>query len=75
MSKKTKHSLLLLLAALIWGLAFVSQSKGMDYMKPLTFNGVRSLIGAFSLLLFILVTGRYGEFYTSDAGYQSGHRP
>ncbi|MBS7239593.1 MAG: DMT family transporter [Acetatifactor sp.] len=59
MSKKTKHSLLLLLAALIWGLAFVSQSKGMDYMKPLTFNGVRSLIGAFSLLLFILVTGRY----------------
>ena len=23
---------------------------------------------------YILVTGRYGEFYTSDAGYQSCHR-
>lgn len=59
MSKRTKHSLLLLLAAVIWGLAFVSQSKGMDYMRPLTFNGVRSLIGAASLLFFILATGRY----------------
>ena len=36
------YSLLLLTAAFIWGMAFVSQSKGMDYMGPLTFNGVRS---------------------------------
>ncbi len=49
------HSLLLLLTAFIWGMAFVSQSKGMDYMHPLTFNGVRSLIGAFSLLIFIIL--------------------
>lgn len=58
MNKSTKagHSLLLLMAAFIWGLAFVSQSKGMDYMHPLTFNGVRSLIGALVLLIFILVT-------------------
>lgn len=48
------HSLLLLLTAFIWGMAFVSQSKGMEYMGPLTFNGVRSLIGAFVLALFIL---------------------
>lgn len=52
------YSLLLLLAAFIWGMAFVSQSKGMDYMGPLTFNGVRSLIGAFVLALYILLTGR-----------------
>lgn len=51
-------SFLLLLAALIWGMAFVSQSKGMDYMGPLTFNGVRSLIGALVLALYILLTGR-----------------
>lgn len=49
------HSLLLLLAAFIWGLAFVSQSKGMDYMGPLTFNGVRSVIGAFVLTLYLLI--------------------
>lgn len=55
-STKAGHSLLLLLAAFIWGLAFVSQSKGMDYMHPLTFNGIRSLIGAFVLLIYIVIS-------------------
>lgn len=54
----TRNSFLLFLTACIWGMAFVSQSKGMDYMDPFTFNGVRSLIGAFVLLIYILVTGR-----------------
>ena len=45
--------MLLLLAAFIWGMAFVSQSKGMDYMGPLTFNGMRSLIGAFVLAVYL----------------------
>lgn len=45
------YSLLLLTAAFIWGMAFVSQSKGMDYMGPLTFNGIRSLIGALVLVV------------------------
>lgn len=51
--KRAGHGLLLFLAASIWGMAFVSQSKGMEYMHPLTFNGVRALIGAFVLLLYI----------------------
>lgn len=58
MSMKTRHSLLLLLAALIWGMAFVSQTKGMEYMGPLTFNGVRSLIGAAVLFVYLIVTRR-----------------
>ena len=41
-----KNSFLLLLTAAIWGFAFVAQSVGMDYVKPFTFNGVRSAIGA-----------------------------
>lgn len=57
-NKKLGHSLLLLLAAFIWGMAFVSQSKGMDYMGPLTFNGVRSLIGAVVLLIYTLIRDR-----------------
>ena len=57
-NRKIGHSMLLLLAAFIWGLAFVSQSKGMDYIGPLTFNGVRSLIGAFVLLFYILIRRR-----------------
>lgn len=56
--EKTGHSLLLLLAAFIWGMAFVSQSKGMDYMGPLTFNGVRSLIGAFVLVVYLGIRRR-----------------
>lgn len=57
-NRRLGHSLLLLLTAFIWGMAFVSQSKGMEYMGPLTFNGVRSLIGASALALFILARGR-----------------
>ena len=45
-----KHSLLLLLTALIWGVAFVSQKAGMDYVGPFTFNGVRSFLGSLVLL-------------------------
>lgn len=52
----TRNSFLLFLTACIWGLAFVSQSKGMDYMHPLTFNGVRSLIGAFSLFIYLIIS-------------------
>lgn len=55
-NNKTRNSLLLFLTACIWGMAFVSQSKGMDYMHPFTFNGVRALIGSFVLLVYILVT-------------------
>ena len=53
-----RNSFLLFLTACIWGLAFVSQSKGMEYMDPFTFNGVRSLIGAASLLVFIIVRNK-----------------
>lgn len=40
---------LLFLAALIWGVAFVAQSVGMDYVGPFTFNGCRFLIGGLVL--------------------------
>lgn len=45
-----KQSLILLLTATIWGVAFVSQSVGMDYVGPFTFNAIRSLIGAAVLI-------------------------
>lgn len=45
-----RNSLLLLLTASIWGVAFVAQSVGMDYVEPLTFNCVRSLLGGSVLL-------------------------
>lgn len=49
-----KYRLLLLLAALIWGFAFVAQVVGMDSMGPFTFNGVRLLIGSLALTPLLL---------------------
>ena len=48
-----KSNLLLLLAAAIWGFAFVAQRVGMDFVGPFTFNGVRFILGAVSLLPLI----------------------
>lgn len=58
MNKKVQGSLMLLLTALIWGTAFVAQSAGMDHMGPLTYNGVRMLIGGIVLLPVILISDR-----------------
>lgn len=53
-----RQSLLLVLTATIWGVAFVAQSVGMDYVQPFTFNAVRNLIGAAVLVPVILVLDR-----------------
>lgn len=53
-----KNSLLLLLTATIWGVAFVAQSVGMDYVGGFTFNMDRSLIGSAVLLPVIWFMGR-----------------
>lgn len=45
-----RQSLLLLLTATIWGVAFVAQSVGMEYIGPFTFNAVRNAIGAVVLI-------------------------
>ncbi len=55
MDWKTKGSNLLLgLTALIWGVAFVAQSVGMDYVGPFTFNACRFLIGGTVLIPVLL---------------------
>lgn len=53
-----RQSLILLTTATIWGIAFVSQSVGMDYVEPFTFNAVRSLIGAAVLVPVIFLMRR-----------------
>lgn len=57
-NNKQRNSAILLLAAFIWGTAFVFQSKGMEYMGPLTFNGVRTIIGTITLLIYLLIAGK-----------------
>ena len=45
-----RQSLILLLTATIWGVAFVAQSVGMEYVDPFTFNAARNVIGGLVLL-------------------------
>jgi drug/metabolite transporter (DMT)-like permease len=47
-------NLLLMLAAIIWGFAFVAQRVGMRYVGPLTFNGVRFALGAVALIPLLM---------------------
>ena len=47
---KTRNTFLLILTAFIWGVAFVAQSVGMEYVGPWTFTASRSVIGAVFLI-------------------------
>lgn len=59
MEKKTLRSdLLLILTSAIWGFAFVAQLKGMDYIGPYLYNGIRFALGSLSLIPLILLTGK-----------------
>ena len=57
-----KNTMMLLLAAMIWGFAFVVQSTGMNYIGPFTFNAVRSFMGSFVLFpVAFLGKHRFGQ--------------
>ena len=56
-----KNSVLLFLTAAIWGVAFVAQSVGMEYMGPFTFNGIRFLLGGTVLLPVLAGKRKWGE--------------
>ena len=49
---------MLLSASLIWGVAFVAQSAGMQYVGPYTFTAVRSVLAAIGLGILIIVLDR-----------------
>ena len=60
MAKKMRiiGPILLISAAMIWGLSFVAQKQGMEYVEGFTFNGIRSLIGGIVLLPVIFFRSR-----------------
>ena len=43
-ANRIRQNVFPVLAALIWGTAFVAQSVGADYVEPFTFNTARSAI-------------------------------
>ncbi|HIT06508.1 MAG TPA: DMT family transporter [Candidatus Scybalocola faecipullorum] len=56
--KELKGTAMLLLTAFIWGIAFVAQSDGMNYVGPFTFNCVRMVIGGLVLIPCIFILER-----------------
>ena len=58
-----KGAAILLSTSVIWGSAFVAQSAGIEKIDAFTFNGIRTLIGAAVLFVFIvirdIITGRH----------------
>lgn len=56
--KNWKNPAMLILAAFIWGSAFVAQSVGMEYVEPFTFNFVRSIVGGLVLIPCIFLLGK-----------------
>ncbi len=65
-------NLLLGLAAFIWGVAFVAQSVGMEYVEPFTFNGCRFLIGGAVLLPLIAAMGKKAQRADGEAEISGG---
>lgn len=48
--QSVRHSCMLLLAALVWGVAFVAQSEGLNYVETFTFNTCRFILGGAVLI-------------------------
>ena len=48
--QSVRHSCMLLLAALVWGVAFVAQSEGLNYVGAFTFNTCRFILGGAVLI-------------------------
>ena len=63
-----RQSFLLLLTAVIWGVAFVAQSVGMDYVEPFTFIAVRNVIGVLVLLPCIGLLNRLNGSVSVQSG-------
>ena len=59
MKQQLKGEALLFLAALIWGVSFVFQKTGMDYVGPMTFGLMRFTIGSLVTIPLILIYDRY----------------
>ncbi|MBQ8895077.1 MAG: DMT family transporter [Clostridia bacterium] len=53
--EKIRKNIAAVLAALIWGTAFVAQSFGAALMPPFAFNTIRSVIATLSLILVVVL--------------------
>jgi drug/metabolite transporter (DMT)-like permease len=59
MNKQIKGTLILVLCTLIWGLAFVAQSVGMDHIGPAAFQAVRCSFAVIGLIPICMIADRF----------------
>jgi len=64
-----KGNFLMIIAAALWGFAFVAQKTGMDYLGPFMFSAIRFAVGASCLLLLLRW---FGEHKLDRSGFISG---
>jgi len=60
--RELRSDIILLLAAIIWGFAFVAQRAGMEYVGPFTYNAVRFALGTLVLLPWLIAEYRREKF-------------
>ncbi len=56
--QKLKGNFMLFLAALVWGISFIAQSKGVEQISPVAFNGIRMMLGALVLIPVIVIVDK-----------------
>ncbi len=71
-SGSLKSDFILIITATIWGLAFVAQRIGMEYVGPFTFNGLRFALGSLSLLPVIFLTRKSTSLENNTGLMRSG---
>ncbi len=71
-AERRRAHLILMLAAAIWGFAFVAQRVGMRHLGPLTFNAIRFALGAAALVPLVLLLKRRGRATPPADGNRAG---
>ena len=69
---KAKGPILLLITAVLWGMAFVAQTSAADAVEPFTFNASRNFVGALFLSGVIAWRKRTGQDKPPRAGVSAG---
>lgn len=59
--KKLIGSASMIIATILWGVAFSAQSSGMKFVEPMLFTALRSLVGVISLIAVIMVIDLFRE--------------
>ncbi len=72
-NKQMLGNLLLILTAMIWGMAFAFQRKGMESIEPLTFTAVRMGLAAIVIGIAALISGNRQKRNAPDQDPEEAH--